>query len=52
MIKSPTKVKHSLRNRRRASIRRRLAVRACVRVSPCFRSNKHIYAQIIDDSKG
>ena len=25
MIKSPTKVKHSLRNRRRASIRRRLS---------------------------
>lgn len=52
MIKSPTKVKHSLRNRRRASIRRRLSGTSMRPRLAVFRSNKHIYAQIIDDSKG
>jgi large subunit ribosomal protein L18 len=52
MIKSITKIKSSLRNRRRAAIRKRLSGSSERPRLAVFRSNKHIYAQIIDDSKG
>lgn len=52
MIKSPSKIKNSLRLRRRAAIRKRLSGTAERPRLAVFRSNKHIYAQIIDDTKG
>ncbi|HQB97554.1 MAG: 50S ribosomal protein L18 [Candidatus Cloacimonadaceae bacterium] len=52
MIKSITKIKSSLRTRRRAAIRKRLSGSSERPRLAVFRSNKHIYAQIIDDSKG
>lgn len=52
MIKSIQKEKNRLRSRRRAAIRKRLAGSAERPRLAVFRSLKHIYAQIIDDSKG
>ncbi|MCB5258892.1 MAG: 50S ribosomal protein L18 [Candidatus Cloacimonetes bacterium] len=52
MIKSITKIKSTLRARRRAAIRKRLSGSSERPRLVVFRSNKHIYAQIIDDSKG
>nr|MDK2850295.1 large subunit ribosomal protein [Candidatus Cloacimonadota bacterium] len=52
MIKSITKIKSNLRNRRRAAIRKRLSGTAERPRLVVFRSNKNIYAQIIDDTKG
>ncbi len=52
MIKSITKIKSDLRRRRRASIRKHLAGSSERPRLAVFRSNKNIYAQIIDDSKG
>ena len=44
---------HELRVRRRARVRRRVAHGANGRLRlSVFRSNRYIYAQIIDDSKG
>lgn len=44
---------HELRTRRRARVRRRIASNANGRLRlSVFRSNRYIYAQIIDDSKG
>lgn len=42
---------HELRARRRARVRRRIGGNGRLRLS-VFRSNRYIYAQIIDDSKG
>lgn len=52
MIKSPTKIKSNLRRRRRAAIRKHLSGSSERPRLAVFRSNKNIYAQIIDDSKG
>jgi len=52
MIKSITKIKSDLRTRRRAAIRKRLSGTSERPRLVVFRSLKHIYAQIIDDSKG
>jgi large subunit ribosomal protein L18 len=52
MIKSTTKIKSNLRNRRRAAIRKTLSGSSERPRLVVFRSNKNIYAQIIDDSKG
>ncbi|HCX59245.1 MAG TPA: 50S ribosomal protein L18 [Candidatus Cloacimonas sp.] len=52
MIKSITKIKSSLRARRRAAIRKRLSGSSERPRLVVFRSNKYIYAQIIDDSRG
>ncbi|HOA28586.1 MAG TPA: 50S ribosomal protein L18 [Candidatus Cloacimonadota bacterium] len=52
MIKSISKIKSDLRTRRRAAIRKRLSGTTERPRLVVFRSLKHIYAQIIDDSKG
>jgi large subunit ribosomal protein L18 len=52
MIRSITKIKSNLRARRRAAIRKRLSGTTERPRLVVFRSNKNIYAQIIDDSKG
>jgi large subunit ribosomal protein L18 len=52
MIKSATKIKINLRARRRAAIRKSLTGTSERPRLVVFRSNKNIYAQIIDDSKG
>ena len=52
MIKSITKIKSNLRARRRAAIRKRLSGTTERPRLVVFRSLKHIYAQIIDDTKG
>ncbi|MCB5261401.1 MAG: 50S ribosomal protein L18 [Candidatus Cloacimonetes bacterium] len=52
MIKSNTKIKNDLRKRRRAAIRKHLSGSSERPRLAVFRSNKNIYAQIIDDSKG
>ncbi|MFA7542883.1 MAG: 50S ribosomal protein L18 [Candidatus Cloacimonadaceae bacterium] len=52
MIKSVQKEKNRLRSRRRAAIRKHLSGSAERPRLAVFRSIKHIYAQIIDDSKG
>lgn len=52
MIKPSSKLKVSLRNRRRAAIRKRLHGTPERPRLVVFRSLKHIYAQIIDDSIG
>ncbi|MDD3534558.1 MAG: 50S ribosomal protein L18 [Candidatus Cloacimonetes bacterium] len=52
MIKSVQKEKNRLRSRRRAAIRKYLSGSAERPRLAVFRSIKHIYAQIIDDSKG
>lgn len=52
MIKSITKIKSDLRNRRRAAIRKRLSGTTERPRLVVFRSLKNIYAQIIDDTKG
>lgn len=52
MIKSITKIKSALRARRRAAIRKRLSGSSERPRLVVFRSNKNIYAQIIDDIKG
>jgi len=51
MIKSVSKIKSTLRTRRRAAIRKRLSGTTERPRLVVFRSLKHIYAQIIDDSK-
>ena len=52
MIKSIPKIKSTLRTRRRAAIRKRLSGTTERPRLVVFRSLKHVYAQIIDDSKG
>ena len=52
MIKAMTKIKATLRTRRRAAIRKRLSGNAERPRLVVFRSLNHIYAQIIDDVKG
>jgi large subunit ribosomal protein L18 len=52
MIKSTTKIKTDLRDRRRAAIRKHLSGSAERPRLVVFRSLKNIYAQIIDDVKG
>ncbi|HNQ42884.1 MAG TPA: 50S ribosomal protein L18 [Candidatus Cloacimonadota bacterium] len=52
MIKSITKIKSNLRARRRAAIRKRLSGTTERPRLVVFRSLKHIYAQIIDDTTG
>jgi large subunit ribosomal protein L18 len=52
MIKPSSIVKQALRSRRRAAIRKRLKGTSERPRLVVFRSLKHIYAQIIDDSTG
>lgn len=52
MIKSSSSIKNTLRNRRRAAIRKHLKGTTERPRLVVFRSLKNIYAQIIDDSKG
>ncbi len=52
MIKSSAVVKNKLRTRRRTAIRKRLQGTPERPRLAVFRSLKHIYAQIIDDSTG
>ncbi|MBP7205486.1 MAG: 50S ribosomal protein L18 [Candidatus Cloacimonetes bacterium] len=52
MIKPSNIAKHALRSRRRAAIRKRLRGTTERPRLVVFRSLKHIYAQIIDDSTG
>ena len=52
MIKSGTKIKVEHRNRRRAAIRKKLRGTAERPRLVVFRSLKHIYAQIVDDTAG
>jgi len=52
MITPSNIAKHALRNRRRAAIRKKLRGTTERPRLVVFRSLKHIYAQIIDDSTG
>jgi len=52
MITPSNIAKIALRSRRRAAIRKRLTGTQARPRLAVFRSNKHIYAQIIDDSTG
>ncbi|MCB5246516.1 MAG: 50S ribosomal protein L18 [Candidatus Cloacimonetes bacterium] len=52
MIKPSNIAKHALRSRRRAAIRKKLRGSAERPRLVVFRSLKHIYAQVIDDSSG
>lgn len=52
MIKQSNIIKNALRDRRRAAIRKRLRGTSLRPRLVVFRSHRHIYAQIIDDSLG
>ncbi|MBW6513805.1 MAG: 50S ribosomal protein L18 [Candidatus Syntrophosphaera sp.] len=52
MIKPSNIIKHALRDRRKAAIRKKLQGSAERPRLVVFRSLKHIYAQIIDDTTG
>jgi large subunit ribosomal protein L18 len=52
MIKPSSIIKQALRSRRRAAIRKRLKGTSERPRLVVFRSLKHIYAQIVDDSTG
>ncbi len=52
MITESYKIKRKLRHRRRAAIRKKIRGTSERPRLVVFRSSKHIYAQIVDDSKG